>query len=122
MIDVDTMGVNGENFGGYDAMAFGILANLNGLFSTEELGRTFKYTFGLGMNFFGFGQMGVGGTKESLTGVREFKISAELISDIRIANFNIGSMFKYNLKTLKYENGEVKLGMFTLAVTGSLDF
>ena len=114
--------MSNENFGGYDAMAFGILANLNGLFSTEELGRTFKYTFGLGMNFFGFGQMGVGGTKESLTGVREFKISAELISDIRIANFNIGSMFKYNLKTLKYENGEVKLGMFTLAVTGSLDF
>ena len=66
--------------------------------------------------------MGVGGVKESLKGIREFKISGELISDVRILNCNIGGLLKYNLRTLKYENGEVKLSMFTLALSSSLEF
>ena len=121
-IDIDTMGVSKETFGGFDAISFGLLGKAKGIFRVDDLKRTFQYNIGLGLNFFGFGQMGVNGVKESLSGMREFKINGELISDLRLINLNLGSTLQYNLKTLKYDSGEVKVSMFTIALTGSMQF
>ena len=35
---------------------------------------------------------------------------------------NVIYTLQYNLKTLKYDSGEVKLSMFTIALTGSMQF
>ena len=119
-VDVSTMGVNGETFGGMDEIGIGVLANLNGIFYFEELKHTFKYKAGLGYNFTGFGQAGVSGSSESLDKFREFTLTAEAISDIVIFNCNVGGQFKYNSKSIETASGETSISGFTLSATASM--
>lgn len=120
MASLESLAVNGEKLGGWDALSLSPSLHLQGSYHAVDLIQTFDYDFAVRLLSYGIGEVGVGGKKRKINDTSGLEFNLNVVRRMKADEWEWGGLFAYQTAHWKLSTGAINREDLRIGLVGRM--